>query len=250
MTLTPAQKGQICSCFVCLFITYVNFRRDEQTLHPSNHLDENLNQGYTASWKIWLHYNRKFQQKCIFPEIFQPASWTVTVFIFFYKLLVAITFCFIIIIILRILIFYKRCITLNHERSTLILIIYQIDDTSSQKTIYLWPGTVTGKLPVYITCFTAHREDFINTLQSSSQIIHFMIWLKVIPGIIVIVLHYLTVPLSHYIKCLKASGISWNGWCQWFSHIVKLSIMTFYSLLLWKINFVQRKQYPVKAPLM
>lgn len=117
------------------------------------------------------------------------------------------------------------------------------------KTIYLCPGTATGKLPVYIAYFIVHR-DLINTLQSSSQIIHFMIWLKVIPGIIVIVLHYLTVPLSHHIKCLKASGISWNGWCQYFSHIVKLSIMTFYSVLMWKINFVQRKQYPVKAPLM
>lgn len=171
-------------------------------------------------------------------------------FIFSYKLLGVITFFF--------CCYYYYCL-----KSVLLQKVHQVkwwkgrfnsDHLSNlwylfTKTICLWPGTLTGKLPAYSTCFIAHSEDFINTLQSSCEIIHFMIWLKVLPGIIGILLHYLTDPLSHYMKCLKVSGISWNGWCQCFSHFMKLSMMTFYSLLLWKINFFHGKQCAIKVQL-
>jgi len=117
-----------------------------------------------------------------------------------------------------------------------------------KKTIHLWPTTVTGKVPSYNNRFIAHSEDFINTLHSSCEITHLMIWLKVVPGIIVIILHYSTVPLSH-MKCLKTSCLSWNGWWQFFSCSVKLSVMRFYSLLLWKIKCFQVKQCSVIVPL-
>lgn len=135
---------------------------------------------------------------------------------------------------------WKRCSNSYHSSNSLYL---------SARTICLQPGTLTGKLPAYSTCFIARSEDFTYTLQSSCEIIHFRICLKVVPGITDILLHYLTVPLSHYLKWLKVSGISWNGWCQRIGYFMKLSIMTFYSLLLWKINFFHEKQCPIRVPL-